>query len=75
VKIMTAIRAVRTAPRERSSPQNGLPELVPYVYRQQKHRNTYAARIAQRNSLGWWLPPVLPGSSTEMSGRERDQRG
>lgn len=63
---MAAIRVVKTAPRERASPQNGMPELVPYVYRQQKYRNTYAARIAQRNSRGWWLPPVIPGSSAEM---------
>jgi len=47
------------ATREATSPQNGLPEPVPYVYRQQKTRNTYAARIAQRNIDGWWLPPAV----------------
>jgi hypothetical protein len=46
---MTSNRAARAAPRERSSPRNGQPETVPYVYRQQR-TNTYAARIAQRNA-------------------------
>lgn len=54
---MTAIKAPRTSPRQRTSPQNGLPEHVPYVYGQQTRRNTYAARIAQRNVDGWWLLP------------------
>ena len=45
---MVVNKAARTA-REATSPQNGLPEPVPYVYRQQRLRNTYAARIAQRN--------------------------
>ena len=59
---MTAIKAVSTAPRQRASAQNGLPEHVPYVYGQQTRRNTYAARIARRNVQGWWEPPVaLPG--------------
>jgi hypothetical protein len=31
---------------------------VPYVYGQQTRRNTYAARIAQRNVQEWWQPPV-----------------
>jgi hypothetical protein len=66
VKIMSTIRAARTTPREAISPRNGLPEHVPYVYRQQEHRNTYAARIARRNARGWWLPPVLPAGSSEM---------
>lgn len=57
-KIMPAIKATSVAPRQRTSPQNGLPELVPYVYGQQTRRNTYAARIARRNVQGWWLPPV-----------------
>jgi hypothetical protein len=57
---MTAIRAARAAQRERISSRNGLPEHVPYVYQQQKNRNTYAARIARRNARGWWLPPVAP---------------
>jgi hypothetical protein len=56
---MTAIRAAKTAPRERTSPQNGLPEPVPYVYRQQKRRNTYAARIARRNAQEWGQPPAV----------------
>jgi hypothetical protein len=55
---MPAIKATSTAPRQRTSPQNGLPELVPYVYGQQARRNTYAARIAWRNIQGWWQPPV-----------------
>ena len=46
-KIMTAIKAAKTAPRQRTSPQNGLPEPVPYVYGQQTRRNTYAARLAR----------------------------
>ena len=61
-EIMTAIRAVHVAHRQRASSQNGLPEPVPYVYGQQTRRNTYAARIAQRNVQGWWQPPAaLPG--------------
>lgn len=55
---MPAIKATSTAPRQRISPQKGLPELVPYVYGQQTRRNTYAARIARRNIQGWWKPPV-----------------
>lgn len=66
VKTMTAMRVARTAPRERTSARNGLPEHVPYVYRQQKLRNTYAARIARRNARGWWLPGVLPGGPDEI---------
>jgi len=59
---MTAIKAAHAAPRQRTSPRNGLPEPVPYVYGQQTQRNTYAARIAQRNIQGWWQPPAaLPG--------------
>jgi hypothetical protein len=61
-EIMTAIKAAHAAPRQRTSPRNGLPEPVPYVYGQQTRRNTYAARIAQRNIQGWWHPPAaLPG--------------
>ena len=41
---MIAKKATTTAPRERRSPQNGRPELVPYAYRQQKRRNTEAAQ-------------------------------
>ena|SRR6185437_13831121 len=48
-EIMVAIKAVRAAPRERTSARNGQPETVPYVYRQQRG-NTYAARIARRNA-------------------------
>ena len=47
---MIAKKASSTAPRERSSPQNGTPEFVPYVYRQQKRRNTEAAQLARRNA-------------------------
>lgn len=53
---MTAIKAAKAASRERSSSQNGQPELVPYVYRQQQRRNTYAARIARRNAQEWGRP-------------------
>jgi hypothetical protein len=56
--VMPPIKATSAAPRQRTSSQNGLPELVPYVYGQQTRRNTYAARIAQRNVQGWWKPPV-----------------
>ncbi len=57
-KIMTAIRAALTAPRQGSSPRNGMPEPVPYVYGQQTRRNTYASRIARRNVQKSWQPPV-----------------
>jgi hypothetical protein len=57
-KIMTAIKAASTAFRQRTSPQNGLPERVPYVYGQQTRRNSYAARVARRNIEGWWQPPA-----------------
>jgi hypothetical protein len=56
--IMTAIKATRPTARQRTSPQNGLPDRVPYVYGQQTRRNTYAARIARRNTQGWWQPPA-----------------
>jgi hypothetical protein len=56
--IMTAIKTASAAPRQRTSPQNGLPERVPYVYGQETRRNTYAARIARRNAQGWWQPPA-----------------
>jgi hypothetical protein len=60
--IMTAIKATRPTARQRTSPQNGLPPRVPYVYGQQTRRNSYAARIARRNTEGWWQPPAdLPG--------------
>src|ERR1019366_4513282 len=59
-EIMIAKKAAKTAPRERSSAQNGMPEPVPYVYRAQKRRDTDAARIARRNAQGWWQPPVVP---------------
>jgi hypothetical protein len=62
---MTAIRAARTPPRERISLQNGLPESVPYVYRQQERRNTYAARIARRNAEEWGQPPSLSADADE----------
>jgi len=38
---------------------DGMPEPVPYVYRQQKRRNDWAARIARRNAQGWWQPPAV----------------
>lgn len=46
---MTAIRGAKTSSRDGTS-TNGRPELVPYVYRQQERRNSYAARIARRNA-------------------------
>jgi hypothetical protein len=57
-KIMTAIKAQRASARRDTSPQNGLPQRVPYVYGQQTRRNTYAARIARRNTQGWWQRPA-----------------
>ena len=57
-KIMTAIRAALTAPRQGSSPRNGMPEPVAYVYGQQTRRNTYASRIARRNIQKSSQPPV-----------------
>ena len=42
---MIAKKPAKTAPRERSSPQNGTPEFVPYAYRQQKRRRTGAAQV------------------------------
>jgi hypothetical protein len=65
------IKATKSTPRERASGQNGLPELVPYVYRQQARRNTYAARIAQRNtgelspSAAEPASPVVPASQAD----------
>jgi hypothetical protein len=59
-EIMIAKNAAKTAPRERSSQQNGIPELVPYVYRQQKRRDADAARLARRNAQGWWKPLAIP---------------
>lgn len=64
---MAAIKGAKTAPRESISPQNGMPEHVPYVYRQQKRRDTYAARIARRNAQGWWQPLDLAGAPDEGS--------
>lgn len=58
---MIAKNAAKTAPRERGSQQNGVPELVPYVYRQQKRLAADAARLARRNAQGWWKPPATPG--------------
>jgi hypothetical protein len=66
-EIMTAIRAAKAAPRERISPQNGMPEAVPYVYRQQERRNTYAARIARRNAQEWGQPPDRSAEADEAS--------
>jgi hypothetical protein len=52
-------KVTKTTPRERISPQNGMPEPVPYVYRQQKRRNNWAARIARRNAQVWGQPPAV----------------
>lgn len=62
---MNAIKSAKTASRERASLQNGLPEPVPYVYRQQQRRNTYAARIARRNAQGWGQPADQAASTDE----------
>jgi hypothetical protein len=56
-KIMKKV--TKTTPRERNSSQNGMPESVPYVYRQQERRNDWAARIARRNAQGWLQPPAV----------------
>ena len=64
---MTAIKGARAGPGERSSPRNGLPEPVPYVYRQQR-RNTYAARIARRNAQAAGQPPALAAGPGETLG-------
>jgi hypothetical protein len=40
----------KALPREYSAAQNGMPEPVRYVYRQQDRRNSWAARIARRNA-------------------------
>jgi hypothetical protein len=64
-EIMTAIKAAKAASRERISSQNGQPELVPYVYRQQQRRNTYAARIARRNAQEWGRPADLATSADD----------
>lgn len=64
---MTAIKGPRAAPRERTSPRNGQPETVPYVYRQQRG-NTYAARIARRNAQAAGLSPVLAAGPGETFG-------
>jgi hypothetical protein len=57
-------KVLKAGPRDRTSPQNGMPEPVPYVYRQQERRNDWAARIARRNAQGWWQPsaalPIRP---------------
>ena len=58
-------KITKTTPRERTAPQNGMPEPVLYVYRQQNRRNDWAARIARRNAQGWWQPPAaLPAQPT-----------
>jgi hypothetical protein len=57
---MITKKAAKSAPRERTSTPNGLPESVPYVYREQKRRKADAARIARRDAEGWWKPPVVP---------------
>ncbi len=61
--MVIAKKAAKTAPRERSSPQNGIPELVPYVYRQQKRRKD--------------IDPVIEGatSSTGRAGRHSARSG
>ena len=51
-------KVTKTTPRERFSPQNGMPEPVPYVYRQQNRRNDWAARIARPNAEVWWPTAV-----------------
>jgi hypothetical protein len=60
------IKAAKTAPREGSSPRNGLPEPVLYVYREQGRRNTYAARIARRTVERLQQPPALMTGADEV---------
>jgi len=43
-------KVAKALPREYSAAQNGMPEPVRYVYRQQDRRNSWAARIARRNA-------------------------
>jgi hypothetical protein len=59
------IKVAKTAPRDGISTQNGRPENVPYVYRQQQRRNTYAARIAQRNAQESGLSPAVADDRDE----------
>ena len=61
----TMNKVTKTTPRERTSGQNGMPELVPYVYRQLKRRNDWAARIARRNSQDWSQPPAFSPSKAD----------
>jgi hypothetical protein len=61
---MAPIKGAKAGPRERSSPRNGQPETVPYVYRQQRG-NTYAARIAQRNAQAAGQAPAVVANPGE----------
>jgi hypothetical protein len=54
---MTANKSASAAARDDGPQQNGQPEPVRYVYRDQRRRNTYAARLARRNT-GEWPPPA-----------------
>jgi hypothetical protein len=68
-KIMATIKAAKAPARERTSPRNGMPELVPYVYREEGRRNTYAARIARRNAQrSFQLPELARRSALDFLG-------
>jgi hypothetical protein len=62
---MTAIRGQKAASRDGTSPRNGQPETVPYVYRQQGD-NSYAARIARRNAEALSRMPALRANPGEI---------
>ena len=69
---MNAIRASRAGSREGTSPQNGRPETVPYVYRQQRG-DSYAARIARRNTEAAALLPAYRANLGEYVLRRRSR--
>jgi hypothetical protein len=60
------IKSAKTAPRDGVSSRNGMPEQVPYVWRQQERVSTYATRIAQRNAQGSSRLPALMAGSDEV---------
>ena len=63
-------KVTKTTPHERSSPQNGMPEPVPYVYRQQNRRNDWAGRIARPNAEVWW-PTAVSAPEPKANARRR----
>jgi hypothetical protein len=67
------IKITKTTPREGPATQNGMPEPVPYVYRQQERRNDWAARIARRNAQAWWQAPAVPAAEPKADAHTRPQ--